>query len=61
MTTTTLSSSYDYGYNAVGWTTNVTATVAGDPKATYTLVITHNVLGRITDVTGTGQPGALGL
>ncbi len=52
-TTTTLSSGYGYGYNAVGWTTNVTATVNGGPRgASYTQLITHNSLGRVTGVIG---------
>jgi len=52
-TTTTLSSGYGYGYNAVGWTTNVTATVNGGPRgASYTQLITHNSLGRVTGAAG---------
>ena len=45
---TALSSSYDYGYNPVGWTTALTSVVNG---ASSTQVITHNALGRLQAVT----------
>ena len=54
--TTTLTSSYDYGYSAVGWTTAVTATVLGVQS---TQLITHNALGRVSAQSG-GQDAPAG-
>ena len=52
-TTTTLSSGYGYAYTPLGWTSNVTATVNGGPRgASYTQLITHNSLGRVSGVSG---------
>jgi len=48
---TTLNSAYDYGYNAVGWTTGLTWTVNG---AMTTTQITHDAQGRVTQ--WSGQP-----
>ncbi len=42
---TTLSSGYDYGYNAVGWTTGLTWTVNG---AVTTTQVAHDAQGRVT-------------
>jgi len=42
---TTLSSAYDYGYNAVGWTTGMTWTVNGAITSTQ---IAHDSQGRVT-------------
>ncbi len=48
---TTLSSGYDYGYNAVGWTTGMTWTVNGAVTSTQ---VTHDAQGRVTG--WSGQP-----
>ncbi len=42
---TTLNSAYDYGYNAVGWTTGMTMTINGAITATQ---IQHDAQGRLT-------------
>jgi len=46
---TTLNSGYDYGYNAVGWTTGMTWTVNGAVTATQ---IAHDAQGRVTGWSG---------
>jgi len=46
---TTLNSGYDYGYNAVGWTTGMTWTVNGAVTGTQ---IAHDAQGRVTGWSG---------
>jgi RHS repeat-associated protein len=46
---TTLTNSYAYSYNPLGWTTGLTPSVSGVVSPT---VLTHDVLGRLTQVAG---------